>query len=72
MGNESRRNAEGYYDPTACEAIEEADKSTIEDIKDGKRMKGALQSVRGIFFEAGFDLIGRIKLRNRRTGKKYE
>ena len=61
-------NCEGYKDPTADEAIGHVMKETKKNDKAAKLIK-TLQSVAHL---AGFDIVGRIKLREHGTGRTYE
>ena len=58
-------NGEGYKDPTADEAVEHADR-TPEPVMKVVRM---LRDIAGL---AGYDIVGRIHLRDRETGKEYK
>lgn len=61
-------NAEGYRDPTAEAAIQNVrkKKQTPEHVMDVVRM------IRDIAWTAGFEVIGRVQLRDRTTGKEYK
>lgn len=61
---ELRMNGEGYKDPTADKAVRHLDR-TPEHIVD---VIIALKMVAGL---AGYDIVGRIHLRDRETGKEY-
>ena len=65
-----RRNAEGYTDSTPYEALRP--KISQADIDDARRMDKAIKSAKRTFSIAGFEVIGRIALKNRRTGKVHE
>lgn len=61
------RNMEGYRDPTVG--------SAFRSIRDDERMEkiGALVSVmRRIAELAGFEVVGRITLLDKKTGRKYK
>lgn len=60
--DELKRNASGYYDPTAEKAI----KSVIEEEKKVSKLIKTLQSVAHL---AGFHIEGRIVLRDKETGE---
>lgn len=73
MKNEFMKNQEGYADPTQGNALkkiqkEEADK---QNAVDAARMEKALKRAKCILGDAGFDVIERIVLKNKRTGKIY-
>ena len=57
-------NAEGYHDPTAYEAIKNIEKDE-RDILARKVIK-TLQNVAHL---AGFDIVGKITLRDHKTGE---
>ena len=66
MGNYS--NGEHYRDSTAGQAIRHAD----GDKKHGNpRLSAAMQLVRATFRIFGFDVVDRIVLVDRKTGKIY-
>lgn len=65
-----KKNIEGYADLTPYEALRP--KISQADIDDARRMDKAIKSAKRTLSVAGFDVIGRIALRNRRTGKIYE
>jgi len=58
------KNQEGYLDLTAGKAITEADKVP----KHVKMIIYTLQNVAGL---AGFEIVSRIYLRDKATGKEY-
>lgn len=58
-------NAEGYADPTADKAIRRADK--VPD--DVARLIRTLKAVAAL---AGYEIIGRIQLKNKKTGRAYK
>ena len=60
--NELRRNGSGYVDPTAEKALKEIVK---QEIKVSKTIK-TLQAVAHL---AGFEMEGRIALRDKETGQ---
>lgn len=66
------RNSEGYPDPTAGEAYKNIVKA--ERAADGERLakvSSLIPILRATAELAGFDIIGRIPLRDRETGKEY-
>lgn len=65
LKEELRMNGEGYKDPTADKAISYLDR-TPEHIVD---IIIALRMVAGL---VGYDIVGRIHLRDRETGKEYK
>lgn len=64
MGNDLKRNASGYIDPTAYEAI-----TNIESEND--RFKKLLNSIFNICDLADFEIMGRIVLVDKRLGKVW-
>jgi hypothetical protein len=65
-----KKNIEGYTDLTPYEALRH--KVSQVDIDDARRMDKAIKSAKRTFSIAGFDVIGRITLKNKRTGKIHE
>jgi hypothetical protein len=61
VNDDLKTNAEGYPDPTAYQAIKQMD-------KDEKRFHKLLNSIFIICDLAGFEIEGRIILRDKRTG----
>lgn len=59
-----RRNASGYYDPTAYEAIKNVDDETV-------RFQKLLNTIFYICDLAGFHVEERIVIRDNRTGKVW-
>lgn len=64
MGNDLKRNASGYIDPTAYEAI-----TNIES--ENERFKKLLNSIFNICDLADFEIMGRIVLVDKRSGKVW-
>ena len=65
MGNDDkslRKNASGYSDPTAYKAIVRADKHNYY------RFKSLLNSIFKLCEAAGFQVEGRIVLKDKKTG----
>lgn len=58
------KNIEGYADPTAGKLLE-------AEILDEKRMNELIQVLKYIIRLSGFELIGRIALRDKMSGRKY-
>lgn len=59
--NEIRKNASGYNDPTAYNAI--------KNIQNDARFYKLLHTIFHVCELAGFELEGRITLKDKRTGK---
>ena len=63
-----RRNKEGYKDPTAYAAMS---KILREENEQQRRVSELIAVLKHIIDDAGFDLIERIKIRDRKTGREY-
>lgn len=63
-----RKNAEGYSDPTAGTAM-----SNIlrEENEQQRRVASLIKVLKRIIDEEGFELIARIEIRDRKTGREY-
>ena len=61
-------NSEGYPDPTAYDALKVL--SEQQD-KDRQRISAAVHTVRCVLDLAGFQLVGRIEIQDKRTGRVY-
>lgn len=57
-------NAEGYPDPTAYNGL----KSTI---REEQRLNNLIFVLKYIIHLAGFELLNRIELKDRKTGREY-
>ena len=62
------QNSEGYADPTAYNAIRNIDREESEQ----KRVSALVSVLKYVIDAAGFDLVNRIELRDRSTGKLYK
>lgn len=62
------KNNEGYADPTACTAIDTAAKKEQEIEKLNHKV---IQSFRLLVDLAGFEIVGRITLKHRKSGKIF-
>lgn len=58
------RNSEGYSDPTAGQAIASADHPP-------RQVTQIIHILKLIASLAGFDIVGKIRLRDRETGKEW-
>lgn len=66
------RNAEGYYDPTAGEVYKRlAAEERKKERERAERIDGLIPALRTMAALMGFDIVGRITLRDRETGKEY-
>lgn len=61
---ELRKNCEGYSDPTAYAAIKSLD-------RDKSNLNRLLRAINDICQLAGFEVYGRITLRDKKTGKVW-
>jgi hypothetical protein len=62
-----RRNASGYMDMTAYEAIKNVDREAEAE----KRYKKLLSTIFYICDLAGFHIEGRLEIRDKKTGKVW-
>lgn len=62
------RNHEGYPDPTAGEALETV---TREEKEKAAEITSLVNIIKQIIGLAGFEMVGRITLKDKRTGKEY-
>lgn len=61
-------NSEGYPDPTAYDALKVLSEQQSED---RQRISAVIHIVRCVLDLAGFQLVGRIELQDKRTGRVY-
>ncbi len=67
-GNDDlRRNAEGYVDPTAYAAL----KSIVDDEKTEKKAAYVVSILKFIIRESGFELLNRIELKDKKSGRTF-
>lgn len=64
----SRRNSEGYADPTAYDGLSSA---LHEEAVQQQRISKLISVIRYIANESGFDIKSRITLQDKKTGKEY-
>ena len=62
------KNAEGYSDPTAYNAMS---KVMREERERQRRIGIVINIVKNVADLAGFDLVSRIALKDRKTGREY-
>lgn len=67
------KNEEGYADPTYGKAYKtiRQEEQRKQDEADAARMEKALKRAKLILSDAGFEVIERIVLKNKRTGKIF-
>lgn len=68
VANKPWQNGEGYADPTAHAALEPIIR---EEAEAQKRFNGLIFVLKYIIHAAGFDLLNRIEIRDRKTGREY-
>ena len=66
MGKEDRKNAEGYSDPTAYEAIRNVERGADAD---DERFHKLLDTIFSICELSGFHIEERIVIKDKKTGK---
>ena len=66
MGKEDRKNAEGYSDPTAYEAIKNVERGADAD---DERFHKLLDTIFSICELSGFHIEERIIIKDKKTGK---
>lgn len=72
MRGEHWKNGEGYYDPTPGKAIDKIDKKTKRRSKArDKVVTDVIDSIKSILNVFDLELIERVKLRDKKTGKEY-
>lgn len=64
MYDKDMKNAEGYSDPTAYKAI--------INIESEQRADKLINVLKYVIKTSGFDLVERIHLRDKRTGREYK
>jgi hypothetical protein len=64
-----RKNSEGYSDPTPFEAMKALDK---EEAERQRRLSTLIYILKANINAAGFELITRIELRDKKTGREYK
>lgn len=68
MANKLYQNAEGYADPTAYEAIKPIIK---EEEQLEKKVNFLIKVVKFIISESGFEMLNRIEIKDRKSGKEF-
>ena len=63
-----RKNREGYNDPTAYAGMSNIIRDENEALRRANALVGALKSLIDL---AGFDLVARIQIRDRKTGREF-
>lgn len=65
---ELHKNAEGYNDPTAYNAMTKVMREEHERLR---RVSVVIGIIKNVVDLAGFDLTARITLKDRKTGREY-
>ena len=63
-----KKNKEGYSDPTAYAALSKIQK---EDIDLQRRVSELVNVLKYVIDKSGFELMARIEIRDKRTGKEF-
>ena len=63
-----KKNPDGYNDPTAYAALSSVQKEQDEQ---DQRVSRLIKSLKNIIDLSGFDLLARIEVRDRETGRIY-
>lgn len=67
------RNTEGYKDPTATEAISNiAKEERKREVERLAVMSGIITAIKKMAELVGFEIVGRIVLKDKITGKEYK
>lgn len=62
------KNSEGYADPTAHDAIS---KVVREENERQRRVSAVIGVIKSVVDLAGFDLMNRVVLKDRKSGREY-
>lgn len=63
--DDMKRNGENYYDPTPYQAYKNLS-------ADRERVTKLIKTIQSVAHLAGFEIVGRITLRDKTTGRKYD
>lgn len=63
-----RKNSEGYNDPTAYAALSKIQRKEIEL---QRRVSEVINVLKYVIDKSGFELMARIEIRDKRTGKEF-
>lgn len=69
MGTKPWQNSEGYSDPTAYEGLKPVIR---EDEEQQKQVNTLIFVLKYITRLAGFELLNRIEIKDRKTGREYK
>ena len=68
MSDNPKLNSEGYYDPTAYEGMKsviQADNALMRDVNN------LIHVLKYIIDKSGFELVSRIEIRHKKTGRIF-
>lgn len=65
------KNAEGYADPTPAKAIRHMTR-VYRDDPEAERLTETIEAIRAVLRVSDFDMVGRITLRSKETGRIYK
>ncbi len=63
-----RKNGEGYNDPTAYAALSKIQR---EEIELQRRVSEVINVLKYVIDKSGFELMARIEIRDKKTGKEF-
>lgn len=75
MANENKPwlNGSGYHDPTAHEAMKQIQREEkIRDQPTDENARLVITTIKNILDLSGFELIGRIQIRHKKSGKTFK
>lgn len=64
----NKYNSEGYPDPTAYHGMK---KTVREESEQERKIRHLMTIIRECAHLAGFDIVGRITFKDKKTGKEY-
>jgi hypothetical protein len=62
--NELKRNGSGYVDPTAYKAITNVS-------EEDKKVSKVIKTLQAVAHLAGYEIVGRVALRDKETGREW-
>lgn len=68
MANNPKFNSEGYYDPTAYEGLKPIIKENAER---QKRVSDFVDLMKRFANMCGYEILNRVALKDKKTGKEY-
>ena len=66
-----RYNASGYHDPTPYQAIKNIERENALNEERGILARKVVKKLQNVAHLAGFDIVGRVTLRDNETGKEW-